>query len=387
VIHGLFWSALGLLSFSYLAFPLLLFAWSRRVTIGPAGPLRPPGLPPPRVAVILSAHNEQDHIAARIENLRTQTYARDRLSIYVGSDGSSDRTVPILHALKAEDLHVLAFATQRGKASILNDLMSRVQEPVCVFTDANVIFEPDAIERLVDCLLATEAGAVCGELELKKSAGDNQDSFYWRLERSLKVAEGRIGGLLGANGAIYAIRTELYQPLPADTITDDFVIAMRIASRGQQLVYEPCARALEDTPDNIEDEFKRRVRIGIGNYQALFRFPEFLFRVNPARAFCYFSHKILRWFGPHWLLLMLLASLLSYDEPLYRTLCWLQSLCYGALIIANAMRGHVRLPRWLSGMILLAGVNVAFAVAFWRYLSKHNGGQWTRTRRRVIPGS
>src|SRR5262249_9421878 len=139
-------------------------------------------------------------------------------------------------------------------------------------------------------LLESDAGAVCGELRLQSSAGDNQDALLWRIERTMKAAEGRMGGLLGANGAIYAIRSELYQPLPPDTIIDDFVIAMRIASRGFQLVYEPAARALEDTPDNIEDEFRRRVRIGIGNYQALFRFPQFLFRVRPIRALCYFSH-------------------------------------------------------------------------------------------------
>src|SRR5262249_52412502 len=152
-----------------------------------------------------SALNEQAHIAARIENVRAQTYPREKITIYVGSDGSTDRTPAILNELRAPDLQGCAFSTRRGKASVLNDLLARVEEPVCVFTDANVLFEPDAIERLVISLMQSDAGAVCGELRLQSSAGDNQDALLWRIERTMKAAEGRLGGLLGANGAIYAI--------------------------------------------------------------------------------------------------------------------------------------------------------------------------------------
>lgn len=382
-MHALFWISFGLLGFTYIGYPLLLLALSRNSAISSSSSRQLPASSLPRVAVVLSALNEQVHIAARIENLRAQTYPREKLAIYVGSDGSTDRTLSILHELQSQDLHVFDFAQRRGKASVLNDLMAHVEEPVCIFTDANVLFEPDAIERLVGSLIANGAGAVCGELQLQKSAGDNQDALFWRIESKMKAVEGRLGGLLGANGAIYAIRAELYEPLPADTIIDDFVIAMRIASRGSPLVYEPQARAFEDTPDNIEDEFRRRVRIGIGNYQALFRFPEFMFRAAPVRALCYFSHKILRWFGPHLLLLMLISTLLSYDNPEYRALFWAQVLSYSLLFAANAARSRVKLPKMLAGVLLLAGLNLAFAVAFWRYLCNDAEGRWSRTHRRM----
>jgi len=384
-MHALFWSAFGLLSFSYLGYPLLLLAWSRIAAVA-ARPVPSPSVSSmPPVAVVLSAFNEQVHIAARIENLRAQSYPREKVTIYVGSDGSTDRTLSILDELKSPDLRVFGFAARRGKASVLNDLLAHIEAPVCVFTDANVLFEPDAIQRLVDSMLESRAGAACGELLLQDSAGDNVDSLYWRIERMMKRMEGRLGGLLGANGAIYAIRSELYEPLPADTIIDDFVIVMRIASRGHPLVYAPAARALEDTPDNIEDEFRRRVRIGIGNYQALFRYPQFLFRVSMTRALCYGFHKLLRWFGPHLLLVMLVSALVSYDDPVYRSLFWAQLLGYALLLVANAVRGRVRLPKWLLGVLLLAGLNLAFAVAFWRYLCNDAQGQWSRTARRMTP--
>jgi cellulose synthase/poly-beta-1,6-N-acetylglucosamine synthase-like glycosyltransferase len=225
-------------------------------------------------------------------------------------------------------------------------------------------------------------GAVCGELVLLGAGGaDNQDSAYWRMERFLKTAEGRLGALLGANGAIYAIQSELYEPLPADTIIDDFVIGMRITVRGRRLVYEPSARAFEETPERIEDEFRRRIRIGLGNFQALFRYPEFLYRSSLPRAVAYISHKVLRWFTPHLLLCALLASALLAAQPLYAALLGLQLLGYATIVVAAWVRNVMSVPRWLLGIVLFAGVNAAFGLAFCRYFFGDLRGQWARTER------
>jgi cellulose synthase/poly-beta-1,6-N-acetylglucosamine synthase-like glycosyltransferase len=280
------------------------------------------------------------------------------------------------------DLSVFAYAQRRGKASVLNDVMAMVSEPIVVFTDANVEFEPDAVACLVDALEVREAGAVCGELLLQNSAGDNQDALYWRLERYLKESEGKLDALLGANGAIYAIRRELYRPLRDDTIIDDFVIAMRVAAEGRALAYVPEARAREDTPDRIEDEFRRRVRIGVGNYQALFRHPEFLFRAGGMRSFAYFSHKVLRWLGPHLLIMMLVSSWWARDEMLYRSLLALQVGAYVILLLAYGMRRWIGLPRLLSGLLMLMVMNLAFLLAFARFVGGDMRGQWSRTERR-----
>jgi cellulose synthase/poly-beta-1,6-N-acetylglucosamine synthase-like glycosyltransferase len=154
-------------------------------------------------------------------------------------------------------------------------------------------------------------GAVCGELNLFATTGANVDSTYWRMERSLKKAEARLGGLLGANGAIYAIRRELWKPLPADTICEDFVVAMGVAAQGLRVAYAEAALAHEETPEDIHDEYGRRVRIGIGNYQALFEHPEFLMRTGIATRFTYVSHKVLRWIAPHLVIVAMLASALA----------------------------------------------------------------------------
>ena len=309
VLAFVFWTCLALLVHSYALFPLAL-----RVLARGAGPGEPPAAPAasaPRVTVIVSAYNEEAHIESRIRNVLEQDYPAERLSVRVGSDGSADRTAALATALAGPRVHVHPFAVNRGKASVLNDLVAASGDAdILVFTDANTRFAPDAVRRLVEAM-APGVGAACGELVLEKPGrGGNQDHAYWSFERRLKAAESDVGGLVGANGGIYAIRRELYEPIPPDTICDDFVISMRIASAGHGLVYAPAAVAYEDTPSDPMVEFHRRVRIGIGNYQALFEYPQFLGKSPVMLRFTYFSHKVLRWFTPHLLLCMLLTSIL-----------------------------------------------------------------------------
>ena len=381
----IFWSAVVLFAYSYLVYPGLLVVVS--AFLGRSD--RPPASETsdlPDVAVVLAAHDEEVDIGSRIENLLSQSYPADKLKIYVGSDGSVDRTVEIANRFASERVRIFDFQQRRGKASVLNDLMSEVQEPITVFTDANVHFEPDAVAELVGGFSNTRIGVVCGDLLLQERKRSNPDTLYWRLERSLKRVEGRLGGLLGANGAIYGIRTSLFRPLPADTVIDDFVIAMRIAILGKAIVYQPSARAREDVPDRIEDEFRRRVRIGTGNYQALFRYPEFLYRTSPVRVFAYISHKVLRWFAPHLLATMLITSMLLSARPVYALAFWSQIVFYATALLVLLLRRVVGIPPLLVVPAFLVSLNAAFSVAFWSYLTTETHGQWSRTKRNTTKG-
>jgi len=337
----------------------------------------------PMVAVVISAYNEERHIGERIANLLELDYPADRLLAYIGSDGSRDRTAEILRACTDPRLRAFAFEANRGKANVLNDLVGRVEAPILVFSDANTYFDRDALRRLVQPFADPQVGAVSGELRLKGAAGDNQDSLYWRVEQFLKFFEARIGGLLGANGGIYAIRRELWRPLAPDTICDDFCVAMNVAAAGRRLVYEPSAFAVEDTPDAIAEEYKRRVRIGIGNFQALFRHPEYLLRTSAGTRFAYFSHKVLRWIAPHLLLLGLAASaLLGLDSPAWAAFAAAQALAYaGAALLYGLSRRAVRLPSLARIAAFLFALNWAFLVASSRFVSGRYRGTWGRTAR------
>jgi len=337
----------------------------------------------PQVAVVISAFNEERHVQSRVENLLALDYPAHLLHVYIGSDGSTDRTNEILAAFRDQRVHGFPFERNRGKSSVLNDLVGRADADILVFSDANTQFDRQALRRLVAHFTDPRVGAVSGELRLRRSAGDNQDSLYWRVEQYLKFFEARIGGLLGANGAIYAIRRPLWQPLATDTICDDFCVAMNVAASQHKLVYEPTAWADEDTPDAIGDEYKRRVRIGIGNFQALVRHPRYLYGTSPGTIFAYVSHKVLRWIAPHLLVIALLAScVLAIKSEGWRLATLVQVGIYaGAWVTYQASCRQISLPGPLRILAFLFALNWALFVASYRYTTGRYSGSWRRTDR------
>lgn len=337
----------------------------------------------PAVAVIISAYNEQMHLRQRIDNLLRMNYPPELLRCYIGSDGSNDATASILAACTDRRIQACVYDVNRGKASVLNDLVAQASAPILVFSDANTFFHPDAITVLVKHFDQADVGGVSGELRLKGSGGDNQDSVYWRLEQFLKFFEGRINGLLGANGAIYAIRRELWQPLPPDTICDDFCVAMNVSASGHRLVYEPAAWAEEDTPQAIAEEYNRRLRIGIGNFQALVRHPEYITRTSLGTSFAYLSHKVLRWTAPHLLLVGLVASaILATQSTGWLGFTLLQLAAYGAAMwLYQLTQRQMALPSLLRMVAFLYALNWAFMVASWRFARGNYRGSWRRTER------
>jgi cellulose synthase/poly-beta-1,6-N-acetylglucosamine synthase-like glycosyltransferase len=382
---------IGAVVYSYLFYPfVLLVLASVRQTVSDAAFVlrkvdrrRSAAGELPAVDVVIAAFNEEVHIARRIANLLELDYPADRLRVLVGSDGSSDGTAALLRAVTDPRVDVQIYEANRGKASVLNDLTARATAPILVFSDANTEFDHQALRRLVAHFDDARVGGVSGELRLKRANGDNQDSLYWRIEQMLKTFEARIGALLGANGAIYAIRRELWRPLRTDTICDDFCVGMNVAATGRRLVYDPTAWAEEDTPSAIVDEYHRRVRIGIGNFQALARQPEYLFRTSASTAFAYLSHKVLRWIAPHLLLLALFASLLlAIDSMPWRIAAAAQILAYlGAAGLYRRSLAGRRLGGPMKIVAFLFALNWAFLEASVRFASGRYRGSWRRSVR------
>lgn len=377
-----FWLAVMLILHSYVLYPLLAWLIGRTTAASMQNPAALSEERLPSVAVVVAAHNEEQHVDARLRNLLALDYPADRLAVYIGSDGSSDRTGPIAQAHASDRVHVIAYPFRRGKASVLNDLVAAVGEDIVVFTDANTVFSRGALRSLVRHFADATVGAVSGELKLKEpTVGDNQDSHYWRLETAIKIGESRIGGLLGANGGIYAIRRSLYSNLPADTIIDDFTIVMNVAVRGWRTVFDAQAVAYEDVPPGIDAEFRRRVRIGTGNYQAFFRYPEYWWRSSNVRRFTYVSHKVLRWFTPHLLIVAFFASAMLLANSFYRAVFVAQLTGHVFLGSAMLLRRRVVLPRAINLPLFLFALNLAFLIGFWRFASGNISGQWHRTER------
>jgi cellulose synthase/poly-beta-1,6-N-acetylglucosamine synthase-like glycosyltransferase len=395
----LLWFSLGCIVYTYAGYPLVLTLisaahqlrsdWRQVSRSGTRRVATQAELP--HVAVLVAAFNEEQHIAQRITNLLTQDYPADRLHIYIGSDASSDRTGDIVRSLAHPRLTFVDFTARRGKASVINDLAAMATEEILTFTDANTMFLPDAVQKLVRHFGRPDVACVCGELRLVKAdadplavtkvANDNQDHIYWRYERLLKFFESRIGGLLGANGGVYALRRELYRAIPSDTIVDDFWISMQVVEDGQRCVYDPEAVALETIPERISDEFRRRVRIGLGNYQA---FKRFLTLLNPLRgtvAFTFLSHKVLRWLVPHCMLIVFVCNVLLVMQPAYAALLIGQLLFYGGAWYAWRRSLTGAAPKALRLPLFFVSMNLGLWIGFWRYLFGGASGVWARSAR------
>jgi cellulose synthase/poly-beta-1,6-N-acetylglucosamine synthase-like glycosyltransferase len=381
VVSLCFWlSAAGIL-YAYLIYPIVIYALSR--VFGKA--LSPPHMLDedlPRVALLIVAHNEAAVIEQRIRNALALSYPTDRLEIVIASDGSHDGTAEICRRY-AGRVRLLEFAQQRGKAATLNAAVSQLDAPILVLSDANTFMEVDALRRLMRWFAEPEVGVVCGRLILTDShTGRNVDGVYWRYETFLKGCEGRLDGLLGANGAIYAIRRSLFVPLPASTIIDDFVLPLSAKMRhGCRIMYDTDAIAYEETAPDLRGEFRRRKRIGLGGFQSLNVLWPLLVRPCGWTTFTFWSHKVLRWAGPFFLIGMLLASLAMSRDPTYRTAlmaqAFLYALCAGCAVLPPANR-RCRLLRIFP---MFVGMNLAILVGFFRWLKGNQTGIWNPTVR------
>jgi cellulose synthase/poly-beta-1,6-N-acetylglucosamine synthase-like glycosyltransferase len=379
----LFWLCVAGVAYSYLLYPAFLYLAARLFGRSDAPPPLCPDADLPRLSLLVAAHNEETVIEGRVRNALELDYPREKLEIVIASDGSEDRTSEIVRRYADRGVRLLDFPNRRGKATVLNDAMGQLGGQIVLLSDANTDTDPDAARKLVRWFADPAIGAVCGRLVLTDPAsGKNVDSLYWRYETFLKRQESRLGALLGSNGAIYAIRRELLQPIPNATIIDDFVIPLLAKQRsGCRLIYECAAVAREESAPDIATEFRRRSRIGAGGWQAI----GMLWRLlNPMRgwiAFTFFSHKILRWLCPFFLLLMVVTSAAIWSRPLYRFLLVAQAAFYLAALLGRHVPRGVPLAKLLRLANMFASMNAALLVGFFRWLSGPQTGIWRPTRR------
>ena len=372
----IFWVSLSLLVYSYFVYPLLL-----KLLVKPKSITLQDITDYPSVDIIIAAYNEESCIKARIENALAQNYP-GTLNILVASDGSKDKTGEIITGFTDTRVKAHDFPENRGKISVLNDLISQSTADYLVLTDANTEFNNDAVDILIRSF-TDKVGAVSGELILETDAGNqNQDGLYWQYEQLLKKYESALGGLLGANGAIYAIKRELYIPLPKDTVVDDFCIVMNVKKQGYQVLYNELAIATEEIAPSLKEEYGRRVRIGVGNYKA---FMVNFWALSPLQGWfslCYWSHKVLRWFAPHLMLVIFLTNLALIANPFYKLVFVGQVLFYTiGLYGQRKIDNGEKVNNAISIISFFLSMNIALGQGFLKFLKGHKSGGWQRTAR------
>ena len=290
---------------------------------------------PPTVSLVIAAYNEADVIARKIENSLDLEYPSEKLNIVVFSDASTDQTDEIAQSYAEEGVQLIRIEGRVGKTGCQNIVAEQIDSEFIVFSDANSMYEPDAIRELIRSF-NPEIGCVVGELRYGDAGGVEGESTYWRYERLIKRFESQIGSVVTGNGSIYAVRTSTYVPLPQDAISD-FAEPLALIENGHRVAYCPSAVAWERTSTSVESELSRRVRIVTRSWNTMFDHTELLNVLqHPVFAFKLLSHKIFRWLSPVFLIgVLLTSSLLAVLTlgPLYLALVGVQIVFYCCAVV------------------------------------------------------
>ena len=349
----------------------------------------------PRVFLLFAAYNEASIIREKLEHTFATHYPMERLTVWVGSDGSDDGTDDIVTEFgrQYENLKLFRYNERAGKAVVINKLMEDLhdrydisQQDVLIFTDANIIFEQDTIYQLVKHFKRSRVGQV-GANVLNRGVDEQgiseQEQFYISRENTIKYHEGlNWGYMMGAFGACYALRANLYPVIPRNFLMEDFYISMRVLKQGQEAILVPEARCWEDLPNEMEEEFKRKIRISAGNFQNLSVYYPFLFAPFKPLGFAFLSHKVIRCVTPFLLIILLACSVMLYNtSALFKGLFWLQLiLLFTPLLDRMAQSGGIRIPL-LRYIGYFYAMNAALLMGFVKYLKGVRTNVWKPTKR------
>lgn len=352
-MKALFWLSASCIFYVYVGYPLALAAWTRLARRPLAARKVDDDSALPAVSVLLAVRNEAPRLAARLDNLLALDYPRDRLEIVVVSNGSNDGTSTVLAPYADRVVSIALHAP--GKAGALNVAVAAASHDVLVFADARQRFAPDALRRLVEPLADPAVAGVTGELVIDTERARVDEAspvgegvgLYWRYEKWLRRNESAVHSVLGATGAIYALRRSAWTPLPLDTLIDDVLAPMRAVLAGGRIVFAPDARAFDQASPDAATEGRRKRRTLAGNYQLLWLEPRLLLPVvNPVWV-QFVSHKVGRLLVPYALLALLAANVsLASSSVLYGATLALQVAFYllaahGAVIAADASRADI----------------------------------------------
>jgi cellulose synthase/poly-beta-1,6-N-acetylglucosamine synthase-like glycosyltransferase len=394
-----FWVCVTFIVYGYLGYPLFLSLLAR---IWPK-PVRK-GAYEPCIAIVLSVWNEEDVIERKIRNLLALDYPRGKTEIWIGSDGSTDKTNAIVKSFSDDRIHLMEMAARLGKMDTLNDLVSRTRNEIIIFCDARQIFAANAVKELVGNFADPRVGCVSGELMFqrkgegiegryaeptvaaKQGATAQGLNLYWNYEKWIRKMESQIHSMLGATGAIYAIRKNLFHPLDRNIVLDDMFVPLKIIQKGYRAVWDDGARAYDEIADSPREEYRRKTRTLFGNYQIFGLFPDLLNPFKSPVALQLFSHKILRVLMPFLLILLWPVNGALCGEPFYQRIFMLQILFY-LMAVAGGLARHKKygIFKFVSKICYMPYVfcflNFCALVGFWRFITAKQNVAWEKARK------
>ncbi|MDD4640929.1 MAG: glycosyltransferase family 2 protein [Bacteroidales bacterium] len=384
-----FWIALFIVFYTYIGYGMLIYILLaiRRSKKPKQDTIEFSSLP--EVSLIIAAFNEEAVVESKMANCRELIYPSEKLQICWITDGSNDRTNQLLKAYP--DVIVHYQPERQGKTAAINRGMMFVKTPIVVFTDANTNINDQALLEIVKRFADPKVGCVTGEKRIASKEAEDAtagEGIYWKYESFLKTLDDQFHTAVGAAGELFAIRRELFDAMPRDTLLDDFILSMRIAAKGFKIAYCQTAYALEEPSLDIKEEEKRKVRIAAGGLQSIIRLKHLL---NPFRygllSFQYISHRVLRWSVTPILLFLLfplnIALLFAVDKCI---LLYVLTAIFQVLFYTSGLVGFFYARKQIKHKLLYIPyyflfMNINVIKGFF-YLVNHKGnGVWEKAKR------
>ena len=373
----------ALVVYCYLGYPFLIYLLSKYRS-------KPVYRSPifPTVSIIISAYNEEDVIEQKINNLLNMDYPFEKMEIRIASDGSTDRTNDIIKNFHDSRLHVTIHPQRQGKIFTISELVSQSKSEIIVFNDARQTLDRNAINCLVENFADAQVGCVSGELIFYSKEGGTAKgiNLYWKYEKFIRFCEARVHSMLGATGAIYAIRRELFVPGPSHIVLDDMYVPFKIIEQGYRAICVDTAFAYDRPADTAQEEYRRKTRTLFGNYQIFFNFPGLFNPLKSPIAIQLFSHKFLRVILPFILItIFILTCVEGHKDFLFFQLLALQIIFYlmaamGALVCHSKNMVMRLISKACYVPYVFCLLNFSALIGFFRFIESKQEVIWEKAR-------
>ena len=373
----LFWVCLALILYVYAGYPALLAS-------GILGRRRPVPMAnlAPAMSVIVPAHNEEKTIESKLSNLLSLDYPKDKLEILIGSDGSSDQTEAMVEQFRESDVRLVSSKQRIGKSAMQNELVARSSGAILVFTDADCLLAPNALRLLAQNFADRTIGLVtnCAVILNQDATGVvASEGIYWRYERWLRLQESERGMLAMASGSLFSMRRDLWRPLDPH-VGDDFVLPLQVARAGYRCVMETRTSAQIVMQSESGSMLSMKVRVISKDLRGLLKNSSCL---NPFRtgrvAIGLWSHKLLRWAVPYFLIGLFASNLVLASHRPYGSFLTAQAIFY-VVAVAGMLFGTRRFRLPLSVAHSFCLVNLAALLGTLHCISLRTTGQWKTAR-------
>lgn len=378
----LFFLAAVLFAYHHFIYPKLLKIAAKRYK--KVVPAKADNAEPAFITVIIPCFNEQRYIADKLFNFAYLDYPRDRFKVVVANDGSNDETLaiyqqtidhPLLTGINFELKH---FSRNRGKIAVLNDVMSQYKDGLVCLSDVSALISVDAFKLISAHMQDAQIGAVAARYSIL-NPGSAGEEAYWSYQVAIKQDESAMGSTIGVHGALYCLRANLYKPLTAKSINDDFIIPMQVIALGYKVVYDENIIGVELEQSKQNQDYSRRIRIATGNVQQVILLKQLLHPRFGAVAFNFFSGKCLRVLMPWCMLLMLASAAALAMQSVFWAGVLIAQLAGYALAALVQWLPAVRWPKPARLMHYLVSGHLAAAAGWQRILFHCQKAAWTKT--------